>query len=268
MKIAALQTDIVWESPDENFRRLRPRLDAARQAGAQLLVLPEMFACGFSMNTDGIAETMDGPTLTYLRQEATRLGCWICGSLPLREPPAASKPANAFCFAGPDGQLHRYDKIHPFSYAGEHERYTAGRAAISITLEGVRITPFVCYDLRFADLFWSKATATDCYVVVANWPTKRSHHWAALLRARAIENQAWVVGVNRVGDGGGLSYDGKSAIIDPQGNEIVRASHDETCLIADVTAARVEETRARFPFLQDRVRPSQDDARDDRKISK
>lgn len=252
MKIAALQMDIAWEDPAANFERLSPRLEAARADGAELIILPEMFACGFSMNTDTIAEREDGATLAFLRERASSLDCWIAGSMPIRMDPSQPRPTNSLFFCGPSGEERRYDKIHPFSYAGEHERYQAGTTRLTFDIHGVRITPFVCYDLRFADEFWNRATETDCYIVVANWPQKRVHHWSALLRARAIENLAWVVGVNRVGDGGGLHYSGESTIIDPTGEIVAFDSGNETTLFADVTAAKVSATRDRFPFLQDR----------------
>lgn len=251
MKIAAIQAEIAWEDPEENFRRLTPQLSAARAGGAGLIVLPEMFSTGFSMNTEAIAEPEDGPSTRFLRTQAETLGCWVAGSIATL-PPGDGMPTNTLWFMGPDGTSHRYDKIHPFSYAGEHERYAAGRDRITIELGGLRITPFVCYDLRFADEFWEMAPETDCYVVVANWPAKRSAHWAALLRARAIENLAWVVGVNRVGDGGGLHYDGHSAILSPTGETICEATRQPATLLADVDPATVEATRQRFPFLQDR----------------
>lgn len=252
MKVAAIQHTIIWEDPASNFARISPMLEAARGDGADLIVLPEMFACGFSMNTEAIAERADGPSLNFLRERAADLGCWLAGSIPIRTRDDQPRPTNSLFFCGPDGQEHRYDKIHPFTYAGEHERYEAGTTRVTFEIEGVRVTPFVCYDLRFANEFWDRAHETDCYVVVANWPQKRAHHWSALLRARAIENLAWVVGVNRVGEGGGLTYSGESTIIDPTGEVLARNRGDEATLFAEVTRTRVEETRARFPFLKDR----------------
>jgi predicted amidohydrolase len=152
----------------------------------------------------------------------------------------------------PKGQTHRYRKIHPFTFAREHEHYDAGDEFLTVEVEGVRTTFFVCYDLRFADEFWQTATRTDCYVVVANWPERRRHHWSVLLQARAIENQAYVVGINRVGKGGDLDYQGDSAVIDPFGSVIAAASTDETMLLAEVSAERVADARARFPVLPDR----------------
>jgi predicted amidohydrolase len=176
----------------------------------------------------------------------------VCGSVAVRPGLAGAKPVNRFLLAGPDGSLVTYDKIHPFSYAGEHEHFAAGQERITVDIDGVRVTPFVCYDLRFADEFWAMAAGTDCYVVVANWPAARRVHWQALLAARAIENQAYVVGVNRVGEGGGVRYAGDSRIVDPSGDVLAAASGIETILLADVDPAVVAETRARYPFLADR----------------
>lgn len=254
MRVAALQTNIVWEDPASNFERLRPRLRAAQAAGARLVVLPEMFACGFSMDTDAIAEAHDGPSVAFLREQARELGLWVCGSVPERAPVGRgdARPANTLVIAGPDDELHRYRKRHPFTFAGEHRHYRGGEALSTITLEGMRVSSFICYDLRFADDFWRLAETTDVYLVVANWPARRREHWRTLLRARAIENQAWVVAVNRVGEGGGVDYAGDSAIIDPWGETVVSASRDETMLLADVTAERVAQARRKFPVLQDR----------------
>ncbi len=254
MKVAALQTDIVWEDPTANFAALRPRLREAAETGARLLVLPELFACGFSMNTAAIAESRDGESTAFLLDQARELGVWVCGSVPARQEEGAL-PHNSFVWAGPTGELHRYEKLHPFTYDGEHEHYATGTQLARVEIEGVRFTPFVCYDLRFADEFWQTAGATDCYVVVANWPEPRREHWRVLLRARAIENQAYVVGVNRVGqaEGGRRSpYAGDSAIIDPSGVVLAEAGREAALLVAEVDPVRVRETRAAFPVLQDR----------------
>lgn len=251
MRIAALQSDIVWEDPHANFARLEPWIRSAASSGAQLLVLPEMYACGFSMATDKISEPVGGPSTRFLREQAAENGLWIAGSLPERPGPAG-KPHNTLVLAGPEGEIHRYHKIHPFSYAGEDEHYEAGRDFATVEIEGLRFTCFICYDLRFADEFWETALATDAYLVVANWPEPRRHHWQTLLLARAIENQAYVVGVNRVGTGGKLVYTGDSRIIDPMGRILAAAAEQETLLLADLDAAVVEETRRALPFLPDR----------------
>jgi predicted amidohydrolase len=257
MRIAALQTDIAWEDPQQNFARLRPLLATAAASGARLIVLPEMYACGFSMHTATIAEPPDGPSVQFLSEQARTLGAWLCGSVPERATPDADKPANTLVVAGPGGELHRYRKRHPFSFADEHIHYVAGDALVTLELEGVRVSPFVCYDLRFADDFWSLAHATDLYLVVANWPERRREHWKTLLRARAIENQAWVVGVNRVGEGNAVVYAGDSMVVDPWGEVVVQASRDATMLLADIDPARVAEAREKFPVLRDRRRDGQ-----------
>jgi len=251
MRVAVVQHDIEWEDPKATFARLEPWIAAAAGAGARLVVLAEMFATGFSMATERTVEPPDGPSVTFLVEQAARHGLWLCGSV-AEQAADADLPSNTFVLAGPDGEVARYRKLHPFSYAGEHERFAAGDEVVTLDVEGVRVTPFVCYDLRFADVFWSTATATDCYVVVANWPEARRHHWTALLQARAIENQAYVVGCNRVGEGGGLRYTGDSRIVDPLGRILAAGAEGETLLLADVDPAVVADTRARLPFLQDR----------------
>ncbi|HWB79592.1 MAG TPA: carbon-nitrogen family hydrolase [Nannocystaceae bacterium] len=260
MRVAGIQLDTVWENPEQSFARARPWIAAAANAGARLVVLPEMYACGFSMATDRIAEPVDGPSTAFLREQARAHGVWVCGSVPELPasplgagPAGATRPFNTLVLCAPDGATHRYRKIHPFTFAGEHEHYQAGREFVTVTIEGVRCTLFVCYDLRFADEFWQNANATDCYVVVANWPSRRRHHWQTLLAARAIENQAYVVGVNRVGQGGGeLDYSGDSRVVDPWGEPIALAASIETMILAEVDPAVVADARARFPFLRDR----------------
>lgn len=251
MKIAALQTDIAWEDPAENHRRVAPAISAAAGAGARLVVLPEMYACGFSMETERIAEPEDGPSTDFLRERAAEHGVWVCGSVPTRST-GATRPFNTLVLAGPGGEIHRYHKIHPFTFAKEDEHYEAGSEFVTVDIEGLRTTLFVCYDLRFADEFWATARDTDCYLVVANWPERRRHHWTTLLRARAIENQAYVVGVNRVGTGGKLTYTGDSMIVDPWGEILAAGAKAETTLLAEVDPAVVADARKTFPVLGDR----------------
>lgn len=251
MRVAVIQHDIAWEDPEATFARVGPRIAAAAAAEARLVVLAEMFSTGFSMDAEAMAEAIDGPSTSFLVDQAAANGLWVTGSVPLRGQDGA-KPTNTLVLAGPEGTVARYDKTHPFSYAGEHEHYRAGDTVVTIDVEGLRVTPFICYDLRFADAFWMAAPDTDCYVVVANWPSPRRRHWSALLRARAIENQAYVVAANRVGEGGGLSYSGDSAIIDPLGEELAAAAGGEALLVAEVDAEVVRATRERFGFIGDR----------------
>lgn len=252
MKVAAVQHDIVWEDPPANFRVLAPLLAAAAGKGARLALLTEMFSTGFSMHTDRIAEPVDGPSTEFLVAQAATHAMWVGGSVPERAPGAAN-PANTFVLASPAGAVHRYRKIHPFTYSGEHERYDAGDDFTTVEIDGLRCSLFVCYDLRFADEFWRLAEQTDCYLVPANWPASRRTHWRTLLRARAIENLAYVVGVNRVGTGGRLEYGGDSMVIDPFGEVLADGEgRGEAVLVADLDPAHVRATRERFPFLADR----------------
>jgi predicted amidohydrolase len=250
MKIAAIQHDIVWEDAAATCRHLEPLVAGAAASGAELAVVTEMFATGFSLDGDRIAEPEGGPTSNWMLQQAAAHGLWLYGSVPERR--AGEKPRNVGILAGPDGTTHRYAKIHPFTYAGEHDAYDAGQETVTVEVGGLRISLFVCYDLRFADDWWPLAPSTDLYLCCANWPEARRSHWIALLQARAIENQAYVVGTNRVGEGGGLSYAGDSRIFDPMGEMLAGAARTETVLLADVDAAEVAKVRERFRFLQDR----------------
>ena len=250
MRVAAVQHDIVWADRDATFAALSPLIREAAANGARLVVLTEMFSTGFVVDRDDIGEPAGGPSSAFLSSMATELGIWVCGSCP-EVADGDPRPYNSFVVAAPDGTQHRYSKIHPFTYGGEDRHFRAGDSHVTIDVEGIRTSLFVCYDLRFADEFWALAQRTDLYLVPANWPVSRREHWMSLLRARAIENQAWVVGVNRVGSGGKLDYVGDSRIIDPLGNETVAG--DGQCIVyADVTAESVAQTRERFPFLQDR----------------
>lgn len=254
MKVAAVQHDIVWERPAETCARVAPLVAEAARGGARLVALTEMFGAGFSMATERIAEAPDGPSTAFLVDQARAHGVWVAASVPTRSRSSSGAlPTNCFVLASPAGDVQRYDKIHPFSYAGEHEHYAAGSQSPTWDVEGVRVTPFVCYDLRFADDWWAKAGDTDLYVCVANWPASRRLHWQTLLRARAIENQAYVLGVNRVGEGDGIDYSGDSALVDPFGEELAVATPGAVqVLTGEVEVARVAEVRARFPFLRDR----------------
>jgi len=203
------------------------------------------------MHTDRIGEPVGGPSAQFLVEQARRHRVWVCASMPERANDQPH-PYNQLVVAGPDGESFRYAKIHPFTYGREHEHYAAGRDFLTIEIDGVRCSFFVCYDLRFADEFWTLAPRTDCYVVPANWPSSRREHWMVLLHARAIENQAYVVGVNRVGAGGSLTYAGDSMIVDPFGVVCAQAAAEPAIVVADVDPARVSRVRAEYPFLPDR----------------
>ncbi|MET0276577.1 MAG: carbon-nitrogen family hydrolase [Acidimicrobiia bacterium] len=255
MRVAAIQHDIVWEDPSATFHHVAPLITVAADEGARLAVLTEMYSTGFSMQPERVAESADGPSTSFLVEQAARHDLWMCASVPVRAP-GADRAANMLVLAAPDGAVHRYRKIHPFTYSGEHEHYAAGDEFLTVDVDGVRCSFFVCYDLRFADEFWQLAHTTDCYVIPANWPASRRAHWSTLLAARAIENQAYVVGVNRIGHGGAngeVEYGGGSAIVDPFGIVLAESiGHEEAVLIADVDPERVADVRAKYPFLADR----------------
>lgn len=251
LRVAAIQHDIVWEKPDANFAALTPMIEAAVDDGANMVVVTEMWSTGFSMNSVEVAERPDGPTSTFMKETAARTGAWVVGSFP-EHTDGYDRPTNRLLMAGPNGEDHRYSKIHPFTYAREHEHYAAGRDRLTVEVEGVRVTPLICYDLRFSDLFWDAAPTTDCYLVPANWPEVRREHWMTLLRARAIENQAYVVGVNRVGSAGRLDYSGDSRIIDPSGDVIEAPAGVVATIIGHVDSAVVAGVRGELPFMQDR----------------
>ena len=251
MRIAAVQHDIVWEDRDANFARLAPQVARAVGAGAELVLLTETFSTGFSM-TPGIGEPEGGPSAQFLAAQAAEHGVWVAGTCP-EVADDGELPYNSFVLAGPDGTTHRYRKLHPFTHAGEHERFRAGDGPVTVEVGGQRVTPVICYDLRFADVFWRAALDTDVYLVPANWPSPRRVHWQALLQARAIENQAYVVGCNRVGTAGdGTEHAGDSRIVSPMGELLATASGTETLVLADVDPAEVAATRDRLRFLPDR----------------
>jgi predicted amidohydrolase len=255
LRVAAIQHDIVWNDRDANFERLAPQIAAAAGAGAGLVVLTETYSTGFGFSQPDFGEPEGGPSAQFLAEMAKEHGVWVGGSCPEiahSAPADDQRPSNTFVLTGPGGVTHRYRKIHPFSHAGEERHVRAGTELVTVDVEGFRVSLFVCYDLRFADEFWQLAPVTDLYLVPANWPEARRTHWMALLQARAIENQAYVVGANRVGSGGGTDHMGDSAVIDPLGEVLASGAGGEALLVAEVDSARVAKVRADLPFLADR----------------
>jgi predicted amidohydrolase len=252
LRVGLLQHDIVWEDRGATLAHLEPMVASAADSGARLVLATELFPVGFSMDTATVSEPAGGPTSEWMTAQAARHGVWIGGSVPeIRD--GKDQPTNCFVLASPDGAQHRYAKAHRFTYGGEDAHYGPGDDEITVDVDGVRVTPFVCYDLRFADRWWAKATSTDLYVCVASWPQQRRAHWQALLTARAIENLAYVAGVNRVGEGGGIQYAGDSRVVAPFGELLADGEGaGETVLLADVDTDVVAATRARYPFLDDR----------------
>lgn len=243
---------LAWEDWQANHARAAKFLKRAADGGADLALLPEMFATGFSMDGARIAQPPDGPTERWLKAMARGLDIHVIAGLAETGAPGGL-PVNNALLVTPDGEVSRYTKIHPFSMAKEDEHYAAGSSVVTWEIAGARVTPQICYDLRFPEPFRLAADVTDAFVVVANWPERRRAHWRTLLRARAIENLCYVLGVNRVGeDGNGVPHLGDSAAISPWGETLVSAAGVETVLFVDVEPAEVEGARAKLPALRDR----------------
>ena len=243
----------MWEDRDANFARLAPMIAEAAGDGARLVVLTEMYSTGFSMDTERIAEPVDGPSAQFLRRAgraSTASGC--AGRCPRcsRGDELPVEHARARRARRRDAPLRARSTRSPT--AGSTSTTPPATRTSPSTSRASAVSFFVCYDLRFADEFWALAPDTDCYVVVANWPAPRRDHWRALLTARAIENQAYVVGVNRVGHGGKLDYAGDSAVVQPFGETHEADGPTEQTLSPTSTPVVVAETRARYPFLTDR----------------
>jgi predicted amidohydrolase len=251
VRVALIQTDIHWEDASASHARAAEHLRAAAAAGARLVVLPEMFACGFTMNAVAVAEPLEGPTVAFLREQARTLDLHVIAGVPVDDDDGG-RPRNCAVLVRPDGGVRAHGKIHPFSFSDEDKHYAASDLVSTWDVLGLRVTPFVCYDLRFPEPFRLAADDTDAYVVIASWPERRAAHWRTLLAARAIENQAYVVGVNRVGEGGGLAYRGDSVVHDPWGEPLVSAAVREAVLVTELDPTAVAQARASFPPLRDR----------------
>lgn len=250
MRVAGVQLDIVWEDPLANLERVDRLMQAAADQGARLVALPEMFATGFTMAATEMAAHAD-VIRSGLLELARRHAVWLVGGY---AEPGPERPFNACSLVSPEGdEIVHYRKIHPFSLAREPEHYDAGGEVVSAEVSGVRVTPLICYDLRFTELFRATADRTDLFVVLANWPDRRSHAWRTLLAARAIDCQSWLLGVNRVGDdANGVSHRGDTSVVDPLGEVTATLAWKEGVVVSEVDADRVRELRAKLPFLADR----------------
>lgn len=243
LRVTMVQSDLAWEDPTTNRRRLAARFRGL--AGhTDLIVLPEMFSTGFSMDAVRLAEGMEGPTVGWLREQAAALGCVVTGSLIVRD---GDRYFNRLVWARPDGSLEHYDKRHLFRMAREHDHYSAGLGRLTVELKGWQVCPMVCYDLRFP--VWSRNRGDyDLLIYTANWPARRAHAWSTLLRARAIENLCYVVGVNRVGsDGNGSTYAGDSVALDFAGQPVSSEGGGERADTAVLDRESLVAFRAAFP---------------------
>ena len=246
MKVTVLQRDIVWADPMENVKEADTALD--RNPGSDLYVLPEMFSTGFCTHPEGIAEPADSATVRWMKSKAAQTGAAVAGSVAIEED---GKYFNRFYFVTPDGIAATYDKKHLFTYGGEHERFTSGKERVVVTHKGFRILLEICYDLRFP--IWSRNRGDyDMIIYVASWPTPRVEAWKSLLVARAIENQCYVVGVNRVGTDPGNEYCGGSRVIDPYGKIMAECEDNvEMEVSVELDMDVLEAFRAKFPVLND-----------------
>jgi predicted amidohydrolase len=252
MHVACCQFDIQWEDKPANFRRVEAMFDESPPQPGGLLVLPEMFATGFTMNADAVAESDDGPTAAFLAGLASRHRCHVLAGVVGRR--GGERPFNEAALHGPDGKRFGvYAKRRLFSYSAEDRHYAVGDAPAFFDLPTSSLQPLVCYDLRFPELFRPTGRpVAEVLAVIANWPAKRENHWVTLLRARAIENQAYVVGVNRVGSDPIATYSGRSLVVDFQGEVIADAGGDERILHASLDLDGLRAWREKFPALRDR----------------
>ncbi len=248
LHLALLQTSLYWENPNENLISLSQKIDALPEQ-VQLVVLPEMFTSGFTMNPAAAAENMHGKSIEWMRKTSMKKQLALVGSLVIAE---NNQYFNRLVFVHPSGKMEQYDKRHLFTLAGENKVYTSGKERLIVNYNGWRICPLVCYDLRFP--VWSRNTEDyDLLIYVANWPKPRVDAWDALLKARAIENMSYVAGVNRVGvDGNKHEYSGHSAVYDALGRMVVVPQIDEEKIVSAVLDKKSLQTnREKLKFLDD-----------------
>lgn len=247
MKVALVQSSIVWENPKSNRNFYEEKINALTEQ-VDLIVLPEMFTTGFTMNPSVVAETMQGETVQVLRSLAKAKKCAITGSLIINE---GKNFFNRLVFVFPNGELQFYDKRHLFTLAGEDKVYTSGKEKLIVDYLGWKICPLVCYDLRFP-VFARNTENYDLLLYVANWPKPRINAWDILIKARSVENMCYTIGVNRVGlDSNNLEYIGHSQVVDYLGDSILEPQESEAVFIVELNKDKMLETRKKLGFLND-----------------
>lgn len=248
MKVALIQTALLWENPEANRHHIEAQINSIAES-VDLIVLPEMFSTGFTMVPQAVAEPMSGPTVSWLKSTAKAKQAAIVGSLAIEE---ANRYYNRLVFVFPSGEIKTYDKKHLFTLAGEDKVYASGNDRLILTCNGFKISPLICYDLRFP-VFSRNTEEYDLLLYVANWPKPRVNAWDALLKARAIENQCFVIGVNRVGvDGNNHEYVGHSQVVDCFGNYVLEPSEKTGVFVVTLKKSEMLEARKKFDFLSDR----------------
>ena len=253
LNITIIQANLHWEDKAANLKMFEEKINSIKEK-AEIVVLPEMFSTGFSMNPIKLGEKMDGPTVAWMKSLAAKKRIILTGSLIIED---EGKYYNRLIWMLPNGQYGYYDKRHLFAYATEDEYYSPGNKRLIASVKGWKINLLVCYDLRFP--VWARQSNDesgnaeyDLLVYVANWPEKRVHAWKTLLQARAIENQCFVVGVNRVGeDANGHRYSGESMIVDPMGEVLYTKANEEDVITMTLDKSKLEEVRKKLPFLKD-----------------
>ncbi|HVF26646.1 MAG TPA: carbon-nitrogen family hydrolase [Pyrinomonadaceae bacterium] len=251
MNVLCCQLDIVWEDKTANHLKVEALLEQSAPPEDTLVILPEMFATGFSMNVNAITDSSSRETESFLSQTAARHKVFVLGGTVNSD--AAGRGRNECVVFSPQGtEVARYCKLHPFTFGGEAQHYAAGSGVQIFRVGEFTGATFICYDLRFPEIFRAAVRrGANLFTVIANWPSTRIDHWTTLLKARAIENQAYVVGVNRCGDDPHLSYPGRSVIFDPRGRVVVEADAREGAMGADLDLQALTDYRRELPFLKD-----------------
>lgn len=248
LKVTLIQSELVWEDIASNLTGFDNKINAIEEE-THLIVLPEMFSTGFTMNAAALAQDMKGSAVKWITEKSSEKNVDMVGSIIADD---GGRFFNRLVWAKPTGEIFTYDKKHLFRMAGEEKTYNAGTKNITVELNGWRIRPFICYDLRFPVWTRNIANQFDAALFIANWPERRSAHWKALLLARAIENQCYVIGLNRVGtDGNGLSYSGDSSIIDPWGTIIFQKSNQPCTYTTQLSHDLLKRCRKDFPVWMD-----------------
>jgi predicted amidohydrolase len=253
LNVALIQMDVKWEYIEENNRRASALLEKAAGKGCDVAVLPEMFTTGFTMNlseVEGVTSPSEGKTARFLSETAKRLGIYIIAGVAVK-PENKEKGLNLAMVYNREGQqIASYTKNRPFPLLEEEKYFDKGVEPVVFELDGVPASVFICFDLRFPELFRAVAGKAMAMFVIANWPSKRAEHWTALLRARAIENQCYIIGLNRIGtDGNRISYSGYSSVYDPMGKLISWAGEGEEILMARIDPEEALSVRKEYPFL-------------------
>ena len=247
LNVALGEYDTGWHDPALSLERAGEVARDASKAGADLLVLPEMCITGFTMEAASFAEPEDGESIKALGKVAADNRLWIIGGASIRK--ADGRYVNSALVFSPDaGLVTSYEKQRLFGYAGETDVYSAGESHCVVEIGGMSLGVFICFDLRFPELFREVGRDVDAFVIIANWPNARQRHWEVLTQARAIENQAYMIAVNRIGEGGGLAYEGGSVVFDPWGERCDRAAANGSLRIAEITRSGVERARKAFPL--------------------